>query len=211
LLLAARSPVFDARSKRELDVPLTDAIDGKQTISIDRAIHKKMILIADESTPLTRELARNGRPVVRHLALKPYIGMHVGDIVREATDVFAVATAEGVEQDEALAAEIVKLLRAANRDLGRVRFAAFDGVGKSDRCRLVDTDRDIGVVSEVGFRWSPRATLFLNVAHPLVRAARTRAASNVHLAAHVMCRATILEAGPLTKGEVETLLEAVRP
>ncbi|HEY1958274.1 MAG TPA: ATP-binding protein [Polyangiaceae bacterium] len=213
VLDAAAARIFRKKKRAgALDLPLVDPIEGRTSITIERAVRDGALLVAAESTPLTRELARVGHPVVRPVGLAPHIALYAGNVVHHATELFGVCDASGVAlstSDEALAREIERLLRAADRSLARVRFAAFDGVGHAERCRVVETERDVAATKTTRRKWSSASTLFLNVTSVLVSAARKRASSDVALAAHVVARAVLLDEGPIGKGEVESLLAAV--
>lgn len=216
LLEAAATRMYRKKKRTEsLEVPLTDAIEGRTSVAIRQAIRDGVILFSEERTPLTRELASAGYPVVRHAELGAYVALHAGDVVHAAHEMFGVCDATGVllaKSDEELAREVVQLLHAAERALARVRFASFGGLGRDDRCRVVETERDATVVAKPTERkWSRTSTVFLNVDDPLVQAARKRAESNVALAAHVVARAVLLDEGPVGRSEVERLLAAVRP
>jgi Histidine kinase-, DNA gyrase B-, and HSP90-like ATPase len=213
LLAAAAAKTFHEKRGDALEVPLTDAVGGRLATTIREAIRHDLILVSDASTPLTRELARRGHPVVRPVALGPYVALHAGNIVHEAHEVFGVCDASGValsKVDLELAAEIARLLRAAGRTLERVSFAAFGGVWRDDRCRVLETDHVAAASRRSDRSWSRGSTVFLNVESVLVGSARKRATSNVGLAAHVVARAVLLDEGPIGRSEVERLLEAVR-
>ncbi|HSO38271.1 MAG TPA: hypothetical protein VLT33_37340, partial [Labilithrix sp.] len=225
LLEAALTPAIRDRADR-VPVPLVDPIDGRTTMDLDalrRArspIARQLVLVAEQSSPLTWALAGAGRPVIRHLALGPILRRITGEdsvMAAEHACAFAAAT-EARDEDAALSAELARLLRAAGREIQAVRLAVFSGVGHGEMSRVVravDAELARAAVTALSLiddarkrPWGRSSTLFVNADHDTVRLARRRARSDVPLAAQLLCRALLLTEGPLDKRVVDGLLGA---
>lgn len=224
LLEAALAPTIRERTET-VPVPLASPIHGRSTMPLDAVLRarspigRKMLLVAEESEPLTLALAGVGRPVIRHLALAPLLRRLTPLPVLVAGHGCAfVAAIETSAEDAALCAELARLLEAADRAVAAVRLAAFTGVLQGAILRLIACeDRATAASALTGLstvdgagqvQWGSARALFLNADHDLVRLARRHAKSDRALAAQLLVRALLLAEGPLEKHVVDDLLDA---
>jgi molecular chaperone HtpG len=212
LYAATAAPAFGRKDLLACHAPLVEPIDGETTMTL-HAICKRSegpVLVADESTPLTKALARRGQPVVMHAALAPFLNSRISKLVHAVDDAVAFASAiEASELDVALAGGLASLLARLGRSVARVRLAAFSGAAKREPHRVVRADGDDAItVPGAEAEWSRKATLFLNAEDALVRIARRRASEDVSRAAYVLCRAILLHEGPIAAKDVDRLLGA---
>jgi molecular chaperone HtpG len=212
---AASAHAFRQPDLRALFAPLTDPIDSATALTLARIGGKSdgRILVADEPSVLTRALARRGHPVVRHLALATVLGNgRAGFGVRLVNEAFSFAAADDVaDTDEPLFEALRKLLAIVRRPVERVRHATFLGANDGELFRAVDSSTDEAVTKPgAPPDWGRSSTLFLNRNDALVRIARRRAKADARIAAHVLCRAILLQEGPIAPKDVDRLLEASR-
>ena len=219
LLAAAQRRCFAGRDTSGIAVPLVEPIDGARTLTLHALVRGRRtpagqpVLIADGSTSLTRAVAGTGRAIVRHVSLAPLLrSLTDGLGFREAAHAFAFTCAvDEHAEDVALGAELARLLRAAGRNVARVRLGAFSTIASESAYRVVQTDGDSALTSpdDALLRpWGGSATLFLNGEHATVRLARRRARSDVPMAAQLLCRTVLVAEGPLDARMVDRLLEA---
>ena len=224
LLEAALAPTIRKRTEI-VPLPLASAMNGKWTMPLADVLHarspigRKMLLVADESAPLTLALAGIGRPVVRHLALAPLLRrLTTVPVLAAGHGCAFVAAIEASADDDALCAELARLLAAAGREVAAVRLATFTGVLQGSILRLIACDDDetatsallgLSTVDGAGeLQWGSACALFVNADHDLVRLARRHARSDRALAAQLLVRALLLAEGPLEKHMVDHLLDA---
>ena len=216
--------LFDAALLRQLagkasdvPLPLVEPIAGRRTMPM-RAFSTQsdaVLCVADESSALTRAMASTGRPVVRHSALALTLRRFTSKSVLLAREAFAFAAAmEERDEDRALVAELVPMLRAAGKRIARARLAQFEGIASDGSCRIVKTSDGFAITApeDAMLRaWGGSATIFLNAEHATVRLARRRAKSDAGVAAHLLARAILVGEGPLAAGVVDRMLQdAVR-
>lgn len=212
LLDAALVPAF-AKRLPTIAAPLVDPVEGKHTMELGTLqSHGDPVLVADESTPLSRAIAATGRPVLRGMQLAPLLRRVMAGGAIAADSAFAFATAAPAQdEDRALLRELERLLRAAGRNLEVARLALFQGVSADVAYRVVRTSRDSVLSSPedaLERSWGGSATLFLNLAHATVRLARRRAKSDVAVAAQLLCRSILIAEGALAAKVVDRLLHA---
>ena len=162
LLEAALAPTLRPRTE-SVPVPLVDPVNGQRTMplyAVERArspIARKVVLVADASSPITLALAAAGRPVVRHLTLGPLLRRIASLPVLDAEQMCAFVAAVDVRgEDVALCAELARVLAAAGREIASVRLATFRGVLQGAEAGLLP--------------WGSSAALFVNAGHRSPRA-----------------------------------------
>lgn len=219
-LLAAHLTLPGVGNAAALALPLLEPLNGASTMLLGEATHGERtpscapLLFADASTPLTRAVAATGRAIVRHTVLAAHLRGALGEDTEpdyvESRFAYARET-EDHAADEALLAEVARLLCAGGRAVARARIAALHGSGKDGACLVVKTMENeslLDATSALERRWGNASTIFLNVQHATVRLARRRAKTDVVVAAHLLCRTLLLEEGPLGAKVVDRLLEA---
>lgn len=212
LVDAALGPAF-VGELQSIAVPLVDAIDGSMKMDL-RSLRRQgePVLVAAQTSPLTRAIAATGRAVMRHRELGPVLrrGVEGGIITAESMFAFACAAPQH-DEDDALTGELARLLRVAGRKIARARIAAFEGIASDEACRVAST-LDDGVLSvpdrALVHDWGGSSTLFLNHEHATVRLARRRAKSDAVAAAQLLCRSILVAEGPLDPKTVDRLLHA---
>lgn len=230
ILQVAANVTFADKFKKagDLLVPLVDPveIDGQRRMALRiKALREanRKILIADIPSALTRALARSGRPVVRWRAVgaplatllpDSWLARFEGEIAIEEAE-YSIAWAGPVAErhagDDALEAAIVKLLQKVGKNVGQARLALFEGLGKPQPFRVLDTKNAEAIVEKEEMlrrAWGRNATIFVNVEDAGVRLARRRAKSDPVVAAHLLCRALLVGDGPLDAKTVDRFLEA---
>ena len=224
LLEAALAPTLRPRTE-SVPVPLVDPVNGKRTMPLDAVqrarspIARKVVLVAEASSPITLALAASGRPVVRHLALGPLLRRIASLPVVDAEQMCAFVAAVDVRgEDAALCSELARVLAAAGREIASVRLATFRGVLQGAMLRVVRFEDRVAAeraltaltnVAEAGpLPWGDSAALFVNADHDIVRLARRHARRDPTLAAQLLGRALLLTEGPLEKRVVDHLLDA---
>jgi hypothetical protein len=222
LLSALSAPAFAERMahvRASVVVPLLEPLpDGRRVATVGELASAEgdAACYASSRSPLTRALAARGVLVVPGppllAAMAPLLE---GLTLAPAAASWVLASTEGVAphpQDAALLAEVVRVLAATGRSVGRVRLATFEGT-YAERRHLVTSANDATVVLRARDvlaepRWSPTSVLLLHVEDAMVRLARRKAKTDPALAGQLLVRALLLADGALAKDDVDRLLTA---
>lgn len=214
LYAAAVAPAFQRATYDDLVVPLVELHEGKRATTIGAVLAAKPAVIetAHESSALTRALAADGALVVRSAALMRSLAPLLQNRpILDANMSWVHATTEGVaehSEDEALLAEVKRLLTRTGRALAHAVLARYEGGAALGPQYRVGKRRVLARVRESETPWSKGSTLFLDVEDAVVRLARRRAKAEPLVAAHLLVRAVLLTEGALQGRDVDRLLEA---
>ena len=190
---------------RDVVLPLLEPLDGKTSRPV-RALRDAVR--ASASTALTRALAKTSRPVLveRALVLRGRKVQPEGLAVLEralgtvevARTAFVLVQPADVAGDDALLLDRLETcLAEVHRRPSALLFARLEGAGDDRMCIAGGRPDDPWLVDARASRGSPfrlvaRPPLVLNVAHPLVDVARSRAADSPVLAAGLLARGVLL-------------------
>lgn len=224
LYAGASASAFLRSSYADVAVPLLEPMNGRRATFVDTLLAESDAVIetAHESTALTRALAGRGTLVVRSAALLPSLRLLTRERpIHDAETSWVHATTADVAghpEDEALLAEVKRLLARTGRETARVVLARYEGgAATGPRYRVAETvaGAAAGSASAVITRvqieknvWTKKAAVFLDVDDAVVRLARRRAKTDSIVAAHLLLRAVLLLEGALDARDVDRLIEA---
>ncbi len=191
--------ILDDADPKRLVVPLLRGV-----VSISKALEASSIVVAKGPSPIVDALERRSLPVVIGFEFAPILRRFTKKTVSSDTDAWALAIPVDREDDPLLIA-LGKALREVGTSLARVRFGSFMGARAAEMFRWVIAQDGLCEASQIRVKGSSDATLFLNVDDPAVRLARRK--PEVEVAAHLVARLVLLEAGALPKSAVDKLLE----
>lgn len=216
LLEAAIRPPIEL-SPREIPFPLAHPTGGRGTATDLRAP-----LLADRPCAITEALACAGKPVV--LAGHASIAVNVRAcfpklVIEEARSAYLLASelapsGESEAADRALFAEVRRAIAAAGEEIAGVGLASIDGA-YANRAAVAIPDEPTRAprlsstkeIDDAWTRWSGRLRLLLNVASPVVIAARAIAASDPRVAGQLLARRLLVEGrGPIDPKDADRLL-----
>lgn len=211
---ALLSPAFSAlRAKNQYVLPLVEPFEGQNTMTVRKIIDRShgALLFAPDSSPLTRLLAKDGRPVVRWTDTMSYLSGLDEVTMAHVEEAYAYA-GPGVEPhdgDAALTDALEHLLGAIGRKVKDVQLAVFAGAAKQMPYRVTEErDSHVSAANAHLQRWGGGSTMQLNADDAAVRLARRRARTQPGVAAHLLVRALLVAEGPLSAKLVDQLLEA---
>ena len=211
---AVQSPAFASlRAKNQYVLPLVEPFEGQNTMTVRKLVDRShgALLFAPDSSPLTRLLAKDGRPVVRWTDCMSYLSGLADVTLAHVEEAYAYA-GPGVEPhdgDAALEEATKRLLAAIGRKVKYVQLARFAGAARAMPYRVTEArDSHVSAANAHVQRWGSGATMQLNVEDAAVRLARRRARSQPGVASHLLVRALLVAEGPLSAKLVDQLLEA---
>ncbi len=222
LLTSALNPPFHLRAS-ELTLALTDAVQGRRCLTLEELAWltpwTAPVLVAEGSSPLTRTLAAKRHPVLWD---------HGGAVVELVADALrakrilagvthtrasslytlVVPISDITESDEQLLSAIRDTLLAAGVRCARVILAVKDGRPRSAVSSVLAGEGPwLLVAGARSGRPSSRMTVALDAGHVAVKRARQMAPHRRVVAAQLLARLVLLEAGsPPSAGENEALL-----
>ncbi len=226
-LLVAASQEPTALDLDQLVLPLVDPIGDTITITAAQlrgaTARRKSVLLATESSPLTRAFAAESTPVVRcaqqRMSSTLASLMHPTALAA-APSSFALLTELGPEascSDQQFCEQLCRCLRAMRASILRVTLARVQGAQGHIAYGADGEGEAIADVRAPSWwkRWQHRTTLWLDMDHGVVALARTKAALEAHVSASLLARYLLLRVrGVLGARENDRLiaqLSAVEP
>ena len=192
--------VLEEADPKRLVVPLLRGV-----IPIAKALEASSVVVAKGPSPIALALERRSLPVVIGFDFAPILRRFTKKTISSDTDAWALAIPVDRDDDPLLIA-LGRALRDVGVSLARVRFGSFAGARVGETFRWVTANDGLCEAAHIQVKGSSDATLFLNVEDPAVRLARRK--PEVGVAAHLLARIVMLEAGPLSKSVVDKMLEA---